>query len=719
MADEKKFVPFVPPEQNMAEFTIRGLIIGLILAIVLGAANAYLGLKAGMTIAATYPAAVIGMAFLRLFKGNILEENFTRTVGSIGESIAAGAVFTLPAFYISGVWEDFYTPGHYAISAGIMVTGGVLGIMFVALLRRVMVSDKDLPFPESVAAAEIHKTGQSAGGGSKFLFSAMGLGGLIKAMGEFKIFADSGSFFMKFAQAPVKFLGLGTSAQTQGGMLLSGPGVKPAYVGVGYIIGPRLAALNFSGGVIAWGLLTPIIMYFIAPHLDFGAMMSFVVGSNLGLTEEAAMKFEMTKQSVSNLLMSNDASLTAAEASRQASEIIKDAPDKTWTKLAYQVWIWIVKPIAIGGMLVGTGYTLWNMRKSLIEGIKRSVRDVKEAATGESATERTEKDISFTWVIFGLAVAAVATFLITFFIFDTTIYVALVATIVMVIAGFFFGAVSGYLVGIIGSSNNPISGLTISTVVVTALLMLILGARGPEGVASVLGVAAIVCVAAAVAGEMLQDLKAGHLLGGTPWKMQLGDIFGVVIASAVMFIPLFILHEGDIAQGMKEGYVGGFGSKEIPAPQAGLMAFLSEGIIQQQMTWILVIGGMLMGVAFILMRLKSPMLVAIGMYLPLETTFAIFVGGLIRGIADKLHDRTRPGEAAKAKFENIGILLASGLIAGEALIGLLFAGFAFGEVKLWHFPYESYWQSLIIFAVLAWLLIKIPINQSKKNNNQV
>jgi OPT family oligopeptide transporter len=716
MADEKKFVPFVSGETDMSEFTIRALIIGLILAVVLGAANAYLGLKAGMTIAATYPAAVIGMAILKAVKGSILEENFARTVGSIGESIAAGAVFTLPAFFISGVWEDFYTPGHYAISFLIMVTGGVLGIMFVALLRRVMVEDKDLPFPESVAAAEIHKTGRSSGGGSKYLFGAMGLGALIKTLTELKFFAATWEHFVSFKVGAVKFLGLGTSAQSAGGALLSSPGLKPAYIGVGYIIGPRLASLNFSGGVLAWGLLTPIIMYFIAPHLDFEAIKAWVIATNLGLTDQAAATFVATKDAIMAQLMATDTTLTAQAAAAKASDILAEAPDKAWTTMAYQVWIWIVKPIAIGGMLVGTAYTLWNMRKSLIAGIKRSIGDVKKAASGTAeVTERTDKDLSFTWVVIGVFGAGLATFLITYFIFNTAIHVAIITTIVMIIAGFFFGAVSGYLVGIIGSSNNPISGLTISTVVVTALVMLILGVTGEEGIASVLGVAAIVCVSAAVAGEMLQDLKAGHILGGTPWKMQLGDIIGIVIAAAVMFIPLMVLHEGDVAKGMAEGYAGGFGSKELSAPQAGLMAFLSEGIIGGQMAWPLIIAGMLMGFGFILMRVKSPMLVSIGMYLPLETTFAIFVGGLIKGIVDRMEAKNNFNENQKASLANTGILLASGLIAGEALMGLLFAGLAFGDIKLWAFPYESFITSLFVFAFLGWLLVKVPLGTAKRS----
>ncbi len=640
MAEQKPFVPFVSPETNMAEFTIRALLIGLVLAVVLGAANAYLGLKAGMTIAATYPAAVIGMALIKIMKGTILEENFTRTVGSIGESIAAGAIFTLPAFFIAGIWDPFFTPGNYMISAAIMVAGGILGIMFVALLRRVMVEDVELPFPESVAAAEIHKAGRHGGGGSKFLFSAMGIGAVIQSLGQFKLFATSWDKVLTFGK---------------GHILFRSPDVSPAYMGVGYIIGPRLAALNFSGGVLAWGLLAPMIAYFKYYNGDVGA-------------------------------------------------------DFDWGGTMIQVWKDYVRPIAIGGMLVGAAFTLWKMRKSLITGIARSVGDVKKAAAGTDVKEvRTDKDISFKWVLIGIIGTAVATFFIYDF-FAQNALAALVATIVMIVAGFFFAAVSGYLVGIIGSSNNPISGLTLSTLVVAAILMVALGMKGMQGVAAVLGVAAVVCVAAAVAGEMLQDLKAGHILGGTPWKMQLGDIIGVVVSASIMFIPLLILHEGDIKTGGT-----GFGGDALPAPQASLMAILSKGIVAGDMEWILIFVGMLMGVGFILMNVKSPMLVSVGMYLPLGTTFAIFVGGLIKGIVEKVVAKKNFNDAQKSRVENNGILIAAGLIAGEALIGLLFAGFAFLEVSLLEITAEpTFIISLVVFAFIGWLLVQIPVKNAGK-----
>ncbi len=685
MDSNKPFVPYVPANTNMAEFTLKAVLIGLVLAVVLGAANAYLGLKAGMTIAATYPAAVIGMAILKLMKGSILEENIARTVGSIGESVAAGAIFTIPAFYIVGFWDPFLTTSNYIIATLILIIGGILGIMFVALLRRVMVEDAELPYPESVAASEIHKTGRNSGGGSKFLFGSMIFGALVKALGQFKVFPEVVEKFIPFGKQTIS----GTNFVGQGGLLLSSPGISPAYMGVGYIIGPKLAALNFSGGMIAWGLLTPIILYFLAPFIDFNIIAQAILAEN------------------SAMIASGKIPASSAITAEQANL-------KAWVDTAYEVWKFIVRPIAIGGMLVGASYTLYNMRKSLTTGIVRAINDVKLAAKGESVEiARTDKDLSFFIVIGGIILVAIATFCITYFIFNATFAVSFVAATVLIILAFFFAAVSGYLVGIMGSSNNPISGLTLTALVVTALIMVIMGVSGQEGIATVLGVGAIVCVAAAVAGEMLQDLKVGHILGGTPWKMELGDIFGVVIAGSVMFLVLSFLNEGDIAMGLREGYNGGFGSPKLSAPQASLMAILSKGIVGGQMAWPLILVGMLMGVGLILMQVKSPMLVSVGMYLPLETTFAIFLGGCVKGIVEYFQKKRQYNSNQISRIENIGVLIASGLIAGEALMGLVFAGFAvFDKFPPAIFSNPSFIVSLIVLAIIAWILISLPLKKA-------
>jgi putative OPT family oligopeptide transporter len=645
---------------EMKEFTFRAVIIGLPLTAILGFANAYLGLKAGMTIAATYPAAVIGMSLLRLFKGTLLEENITRTIGSIGESVAAGAVFTIPAFVLAGVWPVFDMQHAYWKSVALMAVGGTLGILFVTLLRRVMVEDPDLPYPESVAASEIHKAGQQGAKAAKILFANMGFGAVMYFLSQINLFWYTRSVLVRIpAMLNGLRIGRGASAPTvaTGGMsTFTTPAISPAYLGVGYIIGPRLAALNFAGGVVAWGLLVPLLIYFMGPSLP---------------------------------PMPAGASAIAY-----------------WGGIAAGVWYSIVRPIAVGGMLVGAGFTLFRMRKQLGAGMARALSDLKKSAAAHAATDRTEGDLSAKVVFAGIGLVFLCMIALYYY-FSGTLPGAVVAAAVMLVLGFFFAAVSGNLVGMIGSSNNPVSGLTLCTLVVAALLMVGIGVSGASGVAAVLGVAAVVCVSSAVAGEMLQDLKVGHILGGTPAKMEVGDLFGIAVASLVLFFPLMMLHKA---------YT--FGSAALSAPQAGLMAMLAQGIVGGNMAWPLVVVGIFMGFALIMIEVRSPMLFAVGMYLPLETTFAIFVGGIIRWITDVLRDRRGYNDAQKARVDNTGVLTASGLIAGEALCGIVIAAIIarklaqnpHAEASLFQLASGNYWiTGLIGLAVLVGLMIWLPL----------
>ena len=661
----RKHRPYVPESMEMKEFTFRAVLIGLFLTALLGSANAYLGLKAGMTIAATYPAAVISMALLRLMKGSLLEENIARTVGSIGESVAAGAIFTIPAFVMAGLWPaltpDFRTPEYWK-SVALMMIGGTLGILFVTLLRRVMVEDPDLPFPESVAASEIHKAGQQGAKAAKILFANMGFGAFMYLLGAINVFNPSNTFPVKISALGKKLL-LRTSTNpnvattiTGGATLLTAPDISPAYLGVGYIIGPRLAALNFAGGLLAWGLLVPLLTFTLGPYI---------------------------------------------QASMPQGQTI------AWPLLAQAIYFSIVRPIAVGGMLVGATYTLFKMRKQLALGMGRAVSDLKKSTAVQAATNRTERDLPAKAVFAGIAVVFVAMILLYYYFISGAgtlsssriLSGSLVAAGVMLVVGFFFAAVSGNLVGMIGSSNNPVSGLTLCTLVIAALLMVALGVSGTGGVAAVLGVAAVVCVSSAVAGEMLQDLKVGYILGGTPSKMQIGDLLGIVVASLVLFFPIAIL---------AKAYT--FGSPALPAPQAGLMAMLSKGIVGGDMAWPLVIVGILLGLAMIMIEVKSVMLFAVGMYLPLGTTFAIFIGGVIRWITDKLRDGRGLNDAQKARVENAGVLTASGLIAGEALCGLLIAGLVGSGHDVTLFKWTPpFLLALGALAVLAIVMIRVPL----------
>jgi len=660
--DLNRHQPFVPENMEMKEFTWRAVLLGLFMTVILGAANAYLGLRAGITIAATYPAAVIGMAVLRTWKGTVLEENIARTSGTIGEGLAAGAIFTLPAFVISGAWPSFGLHEYWKATA-LMMVGSILGVLFISLVRRVMVTDPELPFPESVAAAEIHKAGQRGAQAAKYLFWNIGLGGIVYMLGKFGLYAADKDIYLQVGNLGHSQVRLGTASNanalaTGGTTVFAAPSVSPAYLGVGYIIGIRLAAIQFSGSVLAWGLLVPMMIYFLGPQL------------------------------------------------RQY--LPADTPGD-WAGMADAVWRYIVRPIAVGGMLVGAAYTLFKMRASLTSGFGKAIADVRQTAEERAKLSRTERYMSFKTVFALIAVVFVLMCLLYIHI-SGLVWPAVLAAVVMLVVGFFFATVSGNLVGFIGSSNNPVSGLTLSTLLIAALLMVALGVSGSSGVAAVLGVAAVVCVSSSVAGELLQDFKVGYILGGTPQKIQIAELIAVVVASFVMFLPLMLLNAGSIRAGH-----GGFGGVDLPAPQAGLMAALAQGIVGGNMPWALVGVGIIFGIAMIMMQVKSPMLVAVGMYLPFGTTFAIFVGGAIRSLGDWLAKRRGLNQAQMARVENAGVLTASGLIAGEALLGLVWAGLQFAPAwaRPQVFSQPSYLVGgMLVIAGLAMLMVWLPLTSA-------
>jgi putative OPT family oligopeptide transporter len=386
-------------------------------------------------------------------------------------------------------------------------------------------------------------------------------------------------------------------------------------------------------------------------------------------------------------------------------------PDASWLGLANGVWRYIVRPVAVGSMMVGAAYTLFRMRKNLMVGLGKAVTELRRGAPPLESLSRTERYMS-SKTVFSLIGLTFALMIVLYIYLSGLIAGGIAAAIVMLIIGFFFATVSGYLVGVIGSSNNPISGLTLSTLVIAALLMVSLGVSGLSGVVAVLGVAAVVCVSSAVAGELLQDFKVGYILGGTPRSIQIVELIAVLCACLATYFPLIILNQANINKG---GI--GFGDRALAAPQAGLMAALAQGIVGGDMAWPLVIAGMLLGVAMIMFKVKSPMLVAIGMYLPIATTSAIFVGGMIRWIVDRRAVRSGLNAAQTARVENTGILIASGLIAGEALAGLVTATFNFQDLPLpVIFKDPSYLAGLVVMALIAWVLVRIPLKNAGDPN---
>ena len=529
-----------------------------------------------------------------------------------------------------------------------------------------MVEDKDLPFPESTAAAEIHKAGQKGLGAAMDLIQAMIVGAVIQLAGAAKLFtASSQNFFVPVGELGKSLIRLGVKrdamALPAGGVAtFQAPAISPAYLGVGYIIGPELGSLNFAGGLLAWGLFVPLLMFLLGPQL-----------------------------------------------SPQTPP--KDL-DAFWAAQALAVWKYIVRPIAVGGMLVGAATTLFKMRNNLAKGLGRAIKDLKSSAEASAATNRLDRDLNMRVVFGGLGIAFLLMIAVYCW-FTGNIVAAVLAAIVMAITGFFFAAVSGNLVGMIGSSNNPVSGLTLSTLLIAALLMVALGVDPKTGVAAVLGVAAVVCISSAVAGEMLQDLKVGHLLGGTPSKMQWGDLLGIVIAGSVMFFPLIMLRQANL-----NAHGTGFGDPQLSAPQAGLMAALAQGVVGGEMAWPLVIVGILMGLGFVLVKVRSPMLVSVGMYLPLETTFAIFCGGIIRWLSDKIAARRKLNAAQRTRTDNAGVLVASGLIAGEALMGLgvaAYVSFSGAEaIPGVNIGTLAHWIAPLVLVALAIYMIARPLQSA-------
>jgi OPT family oligopeptide transporter len=640
--------------------TVKAVSLGIFLAFVFGSANAYLGMKAGQTVAATIPAAVIAMALFRIpaFRGGILEQNITRTAASVGEALVAGAIFTIPAFMMVDIggqrlWTDLRS--HYWEATLILLVGGLVGVFFIILLRRPLCVDAPLPWPESVASYEIVKSGEaSATKAPRYIFGALGFGGLIEILTDDKgaqIFREYSEGFLRFPRSVIQHFDIEKrpigDVTHFGGIPWSTPSLSPAIIGIGYIIGPELSSISVAGGIIAWWILIPLLLFF-DPDLP----------RRIGTNDPA---------------------------------------------IAYNsVWFNVVRPIAVGTMLVGAASTMYSMRESLWTSL-RGIFTASAAATHEAKTiDPKEQDIPPRWVVLCTAVLLIPITAIYYY-FTHGLGYAIVAAVIMTVTGFLLSAIGGYLVGLVGSSNQPLSGLTLAALIIAALVMLAVGVTGLAGVAAVLGVAAVVCVACSVSGSLIQDLKAGHLLGGTPWKMEVVEIISVILLAFFLMGPIIALHQANLD-------TGGIGGRALPAPQAGLMAQLAKGIVGGQMAWGLLGIGAAFGIALLLCGARSPMLIAVGMYLPFNTTSAIFIGGLIKWILTRLTARRSAEE--KLVIEEKGTLLASGLIAGEAIVGILLAVvFLTGLPAIATFsfvPAWGGWLSFIGFAALAYVLIRIP-----------
>ncbi|WKN43091.1 OPT family oligopeptide transporter [Tunicatimonas pelagia] len=605
---EESEQPYIGAKTKLPELTLKAILLGAALSVILSAANAYFGLFAGLTVSASIPAAVISMAILKLFRNsNILENNMVQTAASAGESLAAGVIFTIPALIIMGYWEEF----NYWETTLIAMTGGILGILFTIPLRNALIVKEKLKFPEGVATAEVLKTGASGGESVKYLIWGGLIGGLFK-LSDSALNLWSG-LFEKAALLGQRFY------------LYFGLNLSPALVAVGYIVGLNIAFLVFLGGAISWYIAIPIYM------------------ATVGVPEGAG--------SVESMGIS--------------------------------VWSSQIRYLGVGAMVVGGLWALLSLRKSLVTAFKSGVEAFR--GSGQRLEKiRTELDTPMSWVLIGIGVLIVPVFVLYLREIEQVAVTGLMA-VIMVIAGFLFSAVAGYMAGLVGSSNNPISGVTIATILATALLLAaLMGTDDPgRGAAATILVGAVVCCAAAIAGDNMQDLKAGHVLGATPYKQQVMQVVGVA-AGALAIAP--VLNNLLIAYGI--GTPTADQPNALAAPQATLMQSVADGIFRGGLPWTMVAIGAVIAVVIIAIDVylknrnsdfRMPVLaVAVGLYLPLELDTSIFVGGLIAWAVERYMRKQSSSSSsqfaeAKSKAAKAGLLLASGLITGEALMGILIA----------------------------------------------
>ena len=600
---------YISPATQLPELTLKAVLLGAALSVILSAANAYFGLFAGLTVSASIPAAVISMAILKLFKNsNVLENNMVQTAASAGESLAAGVIFTIPALIIMGYWETF----NYWETTLIAMTGGILGILFTIPLRNALIVKEKLKFPEGVATAEVLKTGESGGGTVRYLVWGGVVGGLFK-LSDSALNLWNGLFEQAVLINNKLYLYFGLN-------------LSPALVAVGYIVGLNVSFLVFLGGAISWYVAIPIYM------------------ATVGVPEGASSVEEM----------------------------------------GILVWSSQIRYLGVGAMVVGGLWALLSLRQSLATAFRSGVAAFQKG--GQQLQQvRTELDTPMSWVLIGIGVLIVPVFALYLREIHDVVITGVMA-VIMVVAGFLFSAVAGYMAGLVGSSNNPISGVTIATILATALLLAtLMGTDDPgRGAAATILVGAVVCCAAAIAGDNMQDLKAGHVLGATPYKQQIMQVVGVV-AGALAIAP--VLNNLLIAYGI------GTPTPEQPdalaAPQATLMQSVADGIFRGGLPWTIVAIGAVIAVVIIAIdvylknrnaNFRMPVLaVAVGLYLPLELDTSIFVGGLVAWAVERYVRRRTDSSAgevaaqAKGMAEKAGLLLASGLITGEALMGIAIA----------------------------------------------
>ena len=629
MDNKNNFKPYVPAEKVTPEITVTSIVMGIILAVVFGAANAYLGLRVGMTVSASIPAAVIAMGVIRIImrRNSILESNVVQTIGSAGESLAAGAIFTLPALFLWAAEGKMEKPDLVEITL-IALIGGLLGVFFMIPLRNALIVKEHgtLPYPEGTACAEVLLAGEKGGSSASTVFAGMGFAAL------FKFIIDG----LKLVSGEISFRVKGFAGEI-------GTQIYPAVMSVGYICGARISSYMFAGGVLSWLVLIPLVVLF---------------GADIILYPGTA----------------------------PISEIFAEGG-------ASAIWGTYIRYIGAGALAAGGIISLIKSLPLIVKTFTGALKSMKGA--GATSQERTAKDINLKIVIIAILVLTLLIWLIP------AIPVSLLGAFIIVIFGFFFATVSSRMVGLVGSSNNPVSGMAIATLLIATLILKVTGADGVAGMCSAIAIGSIICIVSAIAGDTSQDLKTGYILGATPRKQQTGEIIGVVASALAIGGTLYLLDSA-----------WGFGSDELGAPQATLMKLIVEGVMGGDLPWGLVFIGVF--IAIVVEIIGIPVLpFAIGVYLPVQLNACIMVGGLIRLAMEKLNRK----EEEKKEIINDGILFSSGMIAGEGLVGIVLALLSvFGVVSALNLSEKfgipqavSDLGGLLLFALIILTVLKFTV----------
>ena len=631
MSDNKEFKPYVPADKVMPEITVTSIVMGVLLAVIFGAANAYLGLRVGMTVSASIPAAVISMGVIRVIlkRNSILESNLVQTIGSAGESLAAGAIFTMPALFLWAEEGLCGMPSLLEITL-IALCGGILGVLFMIPLRNALIVKEHatLLYPEGTACAEVLLAGEEGGANASTVFSGMGLAALFKFVvdGIKVVPADVCAAFKSFKGE-------------------IGAEVYPALLSVGYIVGPKISSYMFAGSLVGWMVLIPMICL-------FGA----------------------------------DAYLYPAAEGVTIAQLYEAGG-------AAAIWSTYVKYIGAGAIATGGMISLVKSLPLIITTFRDSMKSMKGGKN--TSTARTAQDLPMPFVLAGI----VAMVFIIWFV--PAIPVNFVGALFIVIFGFFFATVSSRMVGLVGSSNNPVSGMAIATLLIATFLMKAIGRTGIEGMTGAIAIGSVICIVAAIAGDTSQDLKTGYLLGTTPKKQQFGELIGIIASGLAIGGVLYLLNAA-----------WGYGGAEVPAPQATLMKMIVEGIMGGNLPWGLVFIGVFLAVSLEILRVPV-MPFAIGLYLPIYLNVTIMVGGIVRGLMDM---RKKVDEATKEKQATDGTLFCAGMIAGEGLVGILFAILAvFGlNMDLSGVVYFGNAGGLVLLGLMILSLLKFSLWKKNK-----